>query len=156
VGTPRTQARTDPLTGLLNRSAIRAFAERELLRVRREGGPATLAVFDIEGLKAVNDTGGHLGGDALLRRFAAGISASLRPGDGAARYGGDEFLLLLPDTDVAGAELVMEGLGERDGRWSAGVAERRDGEDFESWFERADAALYRATSARRAARSHPA
>lgn len=145
----RSQADVDQLTGLLNRRAMRCLAERQLARAARDGRPVTLVVLDIDGLKTVNDTLGHPAGDELLVGFAAAVSSVLRPGEAAARYGGDEFLLLLPRTGVEGVQAAMSRLHAIDTRqWSAGAAEWRSGEDYDSWFERADAALYRAKSAR--------
>ncbi len=145
----RVEAMVDPLTGLLNRGAAQQGAEREVARAARDGRPLSLVVLDIDGLKAVNDNLGHLAGDGVLVRFAAVLKRSVRACDLAARYGGDEFLLVLPATDRRGAAVLLDRLrSEQACSWSAGIAEWRRGEDYSSWFARADAELYEAKSGR--------
>lgn len=85
----------DPLTGLLNRNGLRVRMGRASERARDEGGRLLLFVADIDGFKSVNDTLGHAGGDALLRQAAGRLAGLMRPGDFAARVGGDEFVLAL-------------------------------------------------------------
>jgi len=109
----RHAASTDPLTGLLNR---REFHERlviEVKRAQRHGRPLALALLDVDDFKACNDTCGHAAGDQVLRTLATVIRDSIRSEDIAGRYGGDEFLILLPDTDEEGARVVAEGLCKR-------------------------------------------
>jgi diguanylate cyclase (GGDEF)-like protein len=92
-------ATTDPLTGLLNR---RTFLERlmeEFAESRRHGRPLSVAMLDIDNFKQCNDRHGHDVGDEVLRRFAALLKESVRDNDMAVRYGGEEFVLLLPNTD---------------------------------------------------------
>ena len=96
------------LTGLLRREAILEQLDRELERALRYGRPLTIAMADLDHFKAVNDRHGHLGGDALLRRMAQVVAEGLRGTDWVGRYGGEEFLLLLPETDLAGAAAVAE------------------------------------------------
>ena len=152
-------AATDPLTGALNR---RSFAERaaaELSRAARYGRPTSLLMIDADRFKAVNDRYGHAGGDAVLRAFAETASACLRPSDLFGRLGGEEFVVLLAETGIAGAEAAAE-------RIRAAVESREvpvDGQvvrftvslgavsvvgcgptSLEDAMERADAALYRA------------
>jgi xylulokinase len=103
-------AATDELTGLQNRRAFYARLRTECLRSQRYGHPLTLGMIDIDGLKTVNDSQGHLAGDALLKRTAALISASIRAVDSAARLGGDEFALLFPETDADGARAALNRL----------------------------------------------
>jgi diguanylate cyclase (GGDEF)-like protein len=98
----RRAAVTDGLTGLLNH---RAFYE-ELERAVAAGTPLSVVLFDVEGLKAANDSGGHLAGDALLRRVADTIRAAVRAGDVVARYGGDEFGALLFGADLPSAHAI--------------------------------------------------
>jgi diguanylate cyclase (GGDEF)-like protein len=102
-------SQTDPLTGLRN---ARTFEERlaeEIARARRYGHPLSLLFIDVDGLKAINDRGGHGAGDRALVRVAAALRRTARSTDLAARWGGDEFALLAPDT-TSGAALT---LGER-------------------------------------------
>lgn len=103
----RDLARTDAVTGAPNR---RAFEERAraLLRVHtRTGRPLTAAGLDLDGFKAVNDRLGHAEGDRVLRAVAEALVRTVRTSDVVARYGGDEFALLLPDTDERGASLLL-------------------------------------------------
>ena len=93
------QALRDPLTGALNTRGLMDIAERERLRALRDGHPLTVAYFDIDGLKKVNDGSGHPAGDRLLLEFVQAVVASIRPYDIFARLGGDEFVLILPATD---------------------------------------------------------
>ncbi len=90
------QANRDPLTGLYNRRYLQATIDRELARCRRDGTPLCVMVIDIDHFKRVNDAHGHQVGDEVLCRLARLLSASARQGDVACRYGGEEFLMLLP------------------------------------------------------------
>jgi diguanylate cyclase (GGDEF)-like protein len=96
-------ASTDQLTGLLNRRGFTESAERELERARRYGHPLALAYVDVRGLKAVNDSEGHLAGDQLLREVAALLSESARTHDLVGRMGGDELAVLLAEQAAPGA-----------------------------------------------------
>jgi diguanylate cyclase (GGDEF)-like protein len=98
----------ESLTGLLRREGILEQLERELERARRYGRPLTVAMADLDHFKAINDRHGHLAGDTLLRRTSQILSEGLRSTDWIGRYGGEEFLLLLPETDMAGAGAVAE------------------------------------------------
>jgi diguanylate cyclase (GGDEF)-like protein len=89
----------DPLTNLYNRRYVFARLQHELARVKR-GHPLALLMFDLDSFKQVNDTQGHLRGDLLLKEIAATLGASTRTTDVAGRYGGDEFVVVLPDTDL--------------------------------------------------------
>jgi diguanylate cyclase (GGDEF)-like protein len=100
-------AHTDSLTGLANRRWLLELLEREFLRARRYRRPLTLAYLDLDGFKEVNDGFGHLFGDGLLRSAARSMQAVLRAADLLARIGGDEFAVLLPETDLAGADKVV-------------------------------------------------
>lgn len=98
----------ESLTGLLRREAILGKLERELERAVRYGRPLTVGLADLDHFKAINDRHGHLVGDGLLRRIADAIRSGLRSADAVGRYGGEEFLLVLPETDLAGAAVVAE------------------------------------------------
>ncbi|HUG47098.1 MAG TPA: GGDEF domain-containing protein [Candidatus Limnocylindria bacterium] len=103
-------SRFDVLTGLHNRGYFDAAVEREIVRAQRANRPFSLLMIDVDGLKAANDRYGHAVGDRLLRAAAEAIRAGVRASDFAARYGGDEFVVVLPDTDQAGALRVGEKL----------------------------------------------
>ena len=155
----REEAVIDGLSGLLNR---KAFDERAQLLVSTLGaasaGPA-LVMIDIDHFKQINDTFGHLFGDAVIRSIGHLIKSTVKGQDIAARYGGEEFALLLPETPLAGARVVADRLRfafaqSRIRRFnseepvgnitiSAGVASYRAGEDCNALIARADAALYR-------------
>ncbi|MDO8189010.1 diguanylate cyclase [Conexibacter sp. JD483] len=139
--------RTDPLTGLPNRRALEEHHERELAAAARSGRPLCLAIIDLDRFKDYNDTYGHPAGDALLRAAAAGWSARLRATDVLARWGGEEFCLLLPGCDEAGACALIEQLRPvvpQGQTFSAGVALWTPGVGAEQLIAQADAALYRA------------
>jgi PleD family two-component response regulator len=91
----------DSLTGLYNRRYLDETLEREVSRARREGIPLSLVMLDIDYFKRVNDTYGHQVGDEVLRTLAATLSADIRAEDVACRYGGEEFLILLPNMPLA-------------------------------------------------------
>jgi diguanylate cyclase (GGDEF)-like protein len=112
-------ALTDALTGVLNRRGFIDAAERELARARRYGRPFVLAFVDVRGLKAVNDSEGHLAGDELLRQVAELLKDSARADDVVGRLGGDELGLLLPEQSAEGAARVI-------GRIRARVPDRRN------------------------------
>lgn len=98
----------DPLTGLLNRRAVEEQLQREFRRVRRYGAPLSLLLVDLDGLKRVNDVGGHTTGDRILRGAAAAIRQTLRGSDYGARWGGDEFVILAPHTSPTAARRLAE------------------------------------------------
>ena len=100
--------RTDPLTGLFNRSQLFVTLEQEVSRTRRSDRGFCVLMMDLDGLKVINDTGGHLRGDEVLRAIGAVVQGSIRTVDSAYRYGGDEFVVLLPETDIVGAFVVAE------------------------------------------------
>ena len=117
------QALTDPLTGLGNRRALARDFESESARAVRTGRPLTVMVIDVNGLKALNDTGGHAVGDEALRKVGLALSSVTRGTDRAYRYGGDEFVLLLPDSHFCDASVLHDRLSEVDApECSIGIA----------------------------------
>lgn len=104
----RYQADRDPVTGLLNHRAFHDCLDREFKRARRAGRRLSVVMMDLDGFKLFNDTYGHPAGDLVLREVTALLSQSLRAGDLLGRYGGDEFVALLPETGTEGAEALAE------------------------------------------------
>ncbi|WP_162488507.1 sensor domain-containing diguanylate cyclase [Azospirillum lipoferum] len=149
----------DPLTGAWNRRRFQqALAEAEA-RAERYGRPYVLALIDIDHFKRFNDTHGHQAGDDALRLVAGTLSARLRRSDALARWGGEEFALLLPETELAAAGQVLENLRQAVASQqmecgssitvSIGAGQCRAGEDTYGLLQRVDAALYRAKDAGR-------
>jgi diguanylate cyclase (GGDEF)-like protein len=139
--------RTDELTGLPNRRAWDELLREELASAERLDRPLSVAMLDLDHFKAYNDRHGHLAGDRLLRAAAAAWSGSLRGTDVLARWGGEEFALLLPDCDAAGATALIErlrGTLPDDVTFSAGVATSGGGAEPRALMDAADRALYRA------------
>lgn len=148
-------SRTDALTGLANRRRLETDLEVMTSVARRHDQPFAVAIVDVDHFKIVNDTYGHSAGDEVLREIAERLRATLRTEDVAGRWGGEEFLLLLPMTDLEGATVVGERLRQRiagqavvlgcgaslDVRISVGIAV---GCDLPDLLLRADKALYRA------------
>ena len=106
LATMVTESRTDLLTGVANRGAFEERLALECARARRSRQPLTVAMIDIDGLKAVNDSVGHAAGDELITRVAQGLRQELRTTDMVARVGGDEFALVLPGVGEEGAGAV--------------------------------------------------
>lgn len=100
--------RTDVLTGLYNRMRFTEFVELELARIKRSGEESSLIFLDLDHFKSVNDTYGHPSGDLVLKWVAGVIKGQLRTTDILARFGGEEFSILLPDTSLEGACMVAE------------------------------------------------
>lgn len=151
-------ATTDPLTQALNRRAFEERALQALQRSQRQNLPLCLALLDLDHFKRVNDHHGHATGDAVLREFSALCREQARATDLFARFGGEEFVLLLPDShlDAAaqGLERLRVNLAENDLqglriRVSIGLAEWLPGETLEQLLQRADTALYSAKAAGR-------
>ncbi len=139
----RIQADTDHLTGLLNRAGFRAAAEREHALAARTGTPLAMVLLDLDGFKAINDRAGHAAGDRLLAELAARWKSSLRSCDILGRHGGDEFVLLLPATTPAQAEVALDRLrASTPVAWSAGTASWEKDEGMEECLARADKGLY--------------
>jgi diguanylate cyclase (GGDEF)-like protein len=155
----RHQASTDPLTGLANRVVLFDRINLELARARRSGSPAALALLDLDHFKKFNDRFGHLAGDRLLMATAKSMVVNTRETDLAARFGGEEFAILLPEVNEQQAILCLERVrltvstlrvsGVPDGiTASIGVAvfdpAVRTSISVTAWLRQADAALYRA------------
>jgi diguanylate cyclase (GGDEF)-like protein len=151
----------DPLTGLFNRRYLEETLEREISRAERSGSPISLMVLDIDGFKAFNDTHGHTPGDALMRELSDLLQRQTRGGDAACRFGGDEFLLLLPETsfevamrraeelrsEVRGYDFVIGG-DDVHVTITVGVAAfPHHAADMPSLIRAADEAMYRAKRA---------
>lgn len=160
----RLAASTDPLTGLANRAVLFDRLNLEIARARRNARPVALAILDLDGFKGFNDRHGHVAGDRLLVAAAAALTAAIRDTDLAARFGGDEFVVLLPEADAARAVSCLERIrrgvararvaGARDGvTVSAGIAvfdpNVRSSVSVSAWLRQADAALYAAKAAGR-------
>ncbi|MBF8668450.1 diguanylate cyclase [Pseudomonas putida] len=153
----RQKALLDPLTGLPNRAAWSERVEREMLEWQAHGGHLAMAILDLDHFKRINDSYGHLAGDKVLKIVADQLRKRLRSGDFIARFGGEEFVLLLPQTSPAAAAQIAEALratveacpfhfkGERVViTTSIGLGAFRSGERGDQVLKRADAALYRA------------
>jgi diguanylate cyclase (GGDEF)-like protein len=160
------EARTDPLTGLGSRRMFEDTFRRELASSRRRGAPLTLAMLDLDGLKAINDGWGHAMGDEVLRAVGDLLRRG-RASDVSARLGGDEFLILMPDTNVEEGQTVIrrlrEGLRELNasGRFpfpvelSAGLRQL-GAAGVDDLLAEADAAMYREKQGRREGGPTPA
>jgi diguanylate cyclase (GGDEF)-like protein len=148
---------TDGLTGVGNRRALESVLRREATRAERHGRELSLLILDLDHFKRLNDTHGHLAGDHVLREFAKLLAERVRPGDELARSGGEEFVLVLPETGLAGALELAEELRRRveEARFdfrgeelsvtaSVGAAMFRTGMTVEDLQQAADTMLYRA------------
>jgi diguanylate cyclase (GGDEF)-like protein len=137
---------TDPLTHLLNRRGFAMASERAIAELARYGRPVTLAVIDLDYLKAYNDEHGHQAGDELLHWVGQTLSESVRAGDAVARLGGDEFAVLLPDTAPAAADPVVarlsSALAQRAPHCLGTASAPEQGISFDDLYRIADAALY--------------
>lgn len=147
-------ATRDSLTGALNRAGMTPQLESTIAGAQRQSDPVAVVMFDIDRFKPVNDTHGHALGDAVLQRVVALATDRLRGSDSLARWGGEEFLILLPATDLEGAIRVAEAVSEEIAQAafphgepltiSAGAAELSRDEDVDALLQRADERLYRA------------
>lgn len=151
------RSRRDSLTQLFNRGYTCEMLEQEIHRVHRCPSPLSVVVVDVDWFKSVNDRWGHLAGDAVLRGVAAALAAGVRQTDLAGRYGGEEFVMVLPDTAADGALILAERLRRdieameidwkgQDIRVTAsfGIAQLAPGQSMEALLNSADVALYKA------------
>ncbi len=148
--------RRDPLTGIANRLAYEERLQQEFLRWKRFDHPLTLLVWDIDHFKQVNDHHGHAVGDAVLRKVAQQLASYLRITDFVARFGGEEFVMLLPGADADAALHLAEEIRRQIAEStdpgddcvpvtiSCGVSRFEPGDSLQSVFKRADQALYQA------------
>jgi len=147
----------DDLTGTLNRRSLMKELNAELAKAGRSGAPLSVAIMDIDWFKAVNDRFGHLAGDEVLKKFPDIVRTMMRSSDKLGRYGGEEFMLILPGASEAAALAIVERLCMvvAAGEWraispellitlSGGVATCRPGDTVEAIIHRADGALYQA------------
>ncbi|WP_225984597.1 GGDEF domain-containing protein [Noviherbaspirillum aerium] len=147
----------DELTGLYNRRQLQTEMEQAKLHADTSGTPFAICLIDIDHFKEINDRNGHLTGDAILKEFSRTARESIRDTDILGRYGGDEFLQILPDTGIKGAVMHAERLrvyahfldfqkilAQKNISLSIGVAEYRSGEKITDLISRADSALYQA------------
>ncbi len=134
---------TDPLTGALNVRGVRDEAQRLVRRGQRYGKPLSVVVIDLDDLREVNNTYGHAAGDFVLESVCDHWRANLRGNDVLGRTGGDEFVMLLPDTTAERAQTLVAGIEETSpAAWSWGVATLRDGDSLDSVLKRADERMY--------------
>ena len=150
----RFQASTDPLTGLFNRLKFDQALSNEMSRVVRYESPLALVLYDVDGFKAVNDTYGHQVGDKVLTQLSRLVAKNIRDCDVLARWGGEEFVIMLPGCDgpmaVQAAEKLRAAIRQvafdvvGNITCSFGAAEYVDGDSAETLFSRSDDALYRA------------
>ncbi len=156
----QSQSEQDPLSGTLNRRGIEQKLSTEIKRIERTGQRLSVALIDIDYFKAINDTEGHAAGDNALRKVVSAISGQVRASDFVGRYGGDEFLLILPHTCCADAATVAERIGNAARSFSAvdggaaltlsiGLSEAIPDEEPAFLLARADQALYQAKHAGR-------
>jgi two-component system, cell cycle response regulator len=153
-------ATSDPLTGLFNRGYVDDRFAVELSRARRYGNRLTIAVIDADGFKSLNDTHGHPAGDLVLRKLGAILRDSFRESDTVGRYGGEEFVVVLPEMDIEAAQRKLESLRELVASTSIDLASQgekvqmtisaglasfpQDGEDAAELFALADERMFQA------------
>jgi len=146
----RAQAVTDGLTGVLNRRGLLVMSELVQADLARGHGVVSVALIDLDDFKRYNDEYGHLAGDQALREVAQHLRAALRGSDVIARFGGDEFAILLRGVDPGEAEDILSRIANSgvDVRWSAGVVPWESGQTLDSALAEADQRLYAAKHAR--------
>lgn len=153
----REESYRDPLTGCLNRLAYERRMGEEIARARRYKHPLSVILFDLDKFKSINDTFGHLAGDQVLKAISGIAASQLREIDSFCRYGGEEFIAILPETEISGALTAAEKVRKAVENFrfhsrgqrvpitiSSGISEFRPGEALEALVGRADKALYKA------------
>jgi two-component system cell cycle response regulator len=158
------QISSDPLTGCLNRRSLEAHVRADLRQARRRGSAVAVAAIDVDHFKEINDTRGHPVGDVVLQQISAIMKSVARDTDAVARFGGDEFMIVLPDTGWQGALTFAERLRERVDEFTFGppdmamsvtvsigvaLASGYESTSPETLFKDADSALYQAKAAGR-------
>ncbi|WP_196158903.1 GGDEF domain-containing protein [Reinekea sp. G2M2-21] len=151
----RKMSQIDPLTQLPNRQGFTNRLDEELSRAKRYKHPLSIAILDIDFFKRINDEFGHLVGDKVLRMMAKEMKKVCRESDFISRFGGEEFILLLPQTNLQDAKIAVDKLRRHIAQCpfhyqnkpvkltiSGGVAELQENEETDSWLDRADTALY--------------
>lgn len=152
-------AHTDQLTGIMNRHGAEPVIDQEIARCHRYGTPVVMMILDVDHFKRINDTEGHKVGDDALRWLSRTLEGAMRSQDLLVRWGGEEFLILLPQTPLSDAEelaeryrfLIEAGSAKAVTAFtiSIGVAELHAGETFSHWYQRSDLALYQAKNSGR-------
>ncbi len=155
-------AMTDTMTGLFNRHAMEQLFPIEMERAKRQGTPLSVLLIDIDHFKAINDTWGHAAGDTLLVQVSALLESTMRLSNTAFRFGGEEFLLMLPATSLKQAKIAGERIRKKlaatplsyEGNAititaSLGAASLKEGDDLLSLIRKADRALYKAKNSGR-------
>ena len=150
------QSFTDPLTETYNRRSLDRIAGQFIKQARRQRTPLTLLMVDADKFKQINTRFGHLTGDFVLAEIAAILKSSIRGSDAVARYGGDEFLMLLADTTALGAQQVVDRINDQLEEWndadhlegvrvslSIGISEWHDGQTLDEVLDAADQRMYR-------------
>ncbi|MBN2694567.1 diguanylate cyclase [bacterium] len=155
------QATIDPLTQIYNRLKFNILLDLEVQRSRRYNRDLSIIIFDIDHFKKVNDTFGHLIGDAVLKGIASIVSSMIRTTDIFARWGGEEFILLLPETSLEGALIVAERVrvaiekhifpevGTKTCSFGVTLYHKEEGEEYNQFIKRADTHLYTAKNSGR-------
>lgn len=147
-------ATIDEKTGVYNNKFFKTISEMELDKAKREIGPLSLMILDLDNFKKLNDTYGHLIGDEILKRLALVLKNNIRKYDIVSRFGGEEFVILLPNTQIKRAKLVCERIrrevqNDRELKkysvtFSGGLTEYKKGDSVKKMQLRADKAVYRA------------